>query len=143
PEYASIKIIIISLYHHKHLVLELLKYGVKGFVTKNIEAEELVNAISLVYNNQFYIESGIISNPDTSIKNQNEIQNDFILSEQQKQILKLCCQDYTYKEIAEIMNIGIRTVHDHRDRLCEKLNINTRIGLIIYAIQIGIVNVWE
>lgn len=142
-DYPSIKIVIISLYHHEHLVFELLKNGVKGFVTKNIEADELINAILIVYNNEFYVESGINSNSNTLSKSQIETQNNFILSEQQKMFLKLCCQDYTYKEIAEIMNIGVRTVHDHRDRLCERLNINTRIGLIMYAIQMGVVNIWE
>lgn len=134
--YPFIKVIILSFYHHEHLVLELLHYNAKGFVSKRTEPEELIHAIKTVYDNQLYIEQGLLH--DTI---EIGIAKNLILSNQQKSFLKYCAIDYTYKEIAVKMNLSVRTVQDHRDRLFEKLNVNTRVGLLLYAIQTGVVDV--
>jgi DNA-binding NarL/FixJ family response regulator len=55
--------------------------------------------------------------------------------------LKLACTEMTYKEIAEKMFLSPRTIDDYRDALFEKLNIKTRVGLVMYAIKNGIVAV--
>jgi len=146
-KYPSIKLLILSFYHHEHLVIELLQCGVSGFITKNIEPEELMDSIIAVNNNQIYIQKKVIDANKklrfNNVLNNREESKSVILSEQQKSILKLCSQDYSYKEIANILKISPRTVHDHRDRLFEKLNINSKIGLIVYAIQMGLVDILE
>ena len=54
--------------------------------------------------------------------------------------LKLVCTELTYKEIAEKMQLSPRTIDNYRDNLFEKLNVKTRVGLVMYAIKNGIVN---
>jgi len=60
------------------------------------------------------------------------------LTEQQKAFLNLCVSDYSYAEIASIMDISIKTIETYRDILFNRFNIKSREGLAILAIQIGL-----
>ena len=144
-KYPSIKIILMSLFHHEHLVFELLHNGVRGFITKNIEPEELMKVIQKVNNNKLYVEQEIISAADHCRQNSfpAKLNTDYALTETQKTFLKLCAKNYSYKTISQQMNVSLKTVNEYRDKLFEVLNTNTRNGLVIYAIQIGIVDRWD
>jgi DNA-binding CsgD family transcriptional regulator len=61
------------------------------------------------------------------------------LSEKETEFLKLSCTELTYKEIADQLCVSPRTVDSYRDTLFEKLNIKTRVGLVMYAVKNGIV----
>lgn len=63
-----------------------------------------------------------------------------MLSEREKEFLKLACTEMTYKEIAEKMFLSARTIDGYRDALFEKLNVKSRVGLVMYAIRSGIVS---
>ncbi len=56
------------------------------------------------------------------------------------EFLKLACSELTYKEIADKMFLSPRTIDGYRDALFEKLNVKTRVGLVMYAIKNGIVS---
>ncbi len=55
--------------------------------------------------------------------------------------LKLACTELTYKEIAHKMFKSPRTIDGYRDDLFQKLNVKTRVGLVLYAIKNGIINI--
>ena len=63
------------------------------------------------------------------------------LNEREIEFLKLACTEMTYKEIADKMFLSPRTIDGYRDALFEKLNVKTRVGLVMYAIRNGIVTV--
>jgi len=67
----------------------------------------------------------IVSKQETEIK----------LNERELEFLKLACSELTYKEIADKMCKGIRTIDGYRDSLFEKLDVKTRVGLVLYAIK--------
>jgi DNA-binding CsgD family transcriptional regulator len=60
------------------------------------------------------------------------------LSERELQFLRLACSELTYKEIADRMYLSARTIDGYRDALFDKLNVRTRVGLVMYAIRVGI-----
>ncbi|MGV3594040.1 MAG: response regulator transcription factor, partial [Sediminibacterium sp.] len=62
-----------------------------------------------------------------------------MINEGELAFLRLACTEKTYKEIAEEMSVSVRTVDGYRDSLFEKLQLTTRVGLVIYAIKNGIV----
>ena len=62
------------------------------------------------------------------------------ISKKELQFLKLCCSELTYKEIADQMFVSPRTVDNYREALFLKLNLKSRSGLVLYAIQNGIFN---
>lgn len=61
-----------------------------------------------------------------------------LLSERELQFLRLACSELTYKEIADRMYLSARTIDGYRDALFDKLNVRTRVGLVMYAIRVGI-----
>ena len=56
-------------------------------------------------------------------------------SRKEFEFLRLCCSELTYKEIADLMFVSPRTVDNYRESLFQKLNLKTRTGLVLYAIQ--------
>jgi DNA-binding CsgD family transcriptional regulator len=61
------------------------------------------------------------------------------LNERELEFLRLACTECTYKEIAEQMYLSPRTIDGYRDTLFDKLNVRTRVGLVLYAVRNGIV----
>jgi len=62
------------------------------------------------------------------------------LNDREIEFLKFACTEMTYKEIAEKMYLSARTIDGYRDALFEKLNVKSRVGLVLYAIRNCIVN---
>jgi len=63
------------------------------------------------------------------------------LTEKESQFLSLCCSELSYKEIAEQMYISPRTVDGYRDKLFEKLDVKSRVGLVLFAIKNGVIKI--
>jgi len=137
--YPEIKIIALSLYHHEDVILEMFECGAIGFISKNIEYEVLVKAIHAVMNQQKFIAG---EDMEKNIElNEAAIGAVAFLTEKQKCFLQFCATDLTYKQIGEQMNLSPKTIDRYRDDLFKKLNIKSKTGLAIYAIQTGLVNI--
>ncbi len=76
-------------------------------------------------------------------ENKNRHGNYTVLTRREKEFLEWCTKDLTYSEISVKMGVGIRTIDYYRDSLFAKLDLNTRIGLTLYAIRIGLVSVHD
>jgi two-component system, NarL family, invasion response regulator UvrY len=63
------------------------------------------------------------------------------ITETEAHFLQLLCADKAYKEIAAEMCVSVRTIDTHRDNLFKKLDIKTRVGLVVFAIKHGIVTI--
>jgi len=130
--YPDIKVLALSMYDNENAIIKMLRAGVKGYILKDCEPSELKYAINSIIQTGFYYTEtvtgkliSIVSKQDTETK----------LSERELEFLKFACSELTYKEIADKMNKGIRTVDGYRDSLFEKLNVKTRVGLVLYAIK--------
>jgi DNA-binding NarL/FixJ family response regulator len=64
-----------------------------------------------------------------------------VLNERELEFMQLVCTEWTYKEIADRMYLSPRTIDGYRDALFEKLNVRTRVGLAMFAVRSGIVNI--
>lgn len=62
------------------------------------------------------------------------------LTEREIQFLRFACSELTYKQIADRMCLSVRTIDGYRDSLFGKLQLHTRVGLVLYAIREGIVH---
>jgi len=141
----EIKTLALSMYDTDNSVIRMLKNGVKGYILKDIEPLELKIALDSVFNKGFYysemVTGKLIHTINTLDEPQQEIRYLLALNERELEFLKLACTEYTYKEIAEQMYLSPRTIDGYRDALFEKLNVKTRVGLVLYAIRNGIVAV--
>ena len=140
--YPYIKILALSMLSDEKTIIKMFRLGATGYLLKNTDADELKKALDAVINKNVYLSeyvsaklvSGLHTDTDESIK-------PTLLNDREKDFLRWICTELTYKEIAEKMNLSPRTVDDYRQSLFNKLKVHSRVGLVMYAIRNGIVEV--
>lgn len=124
------KIILLSMHDEVHLVKEILKAGVNGYVLKKDTHKELLSAIRDVNNGKVYLSSDVNKMLITNLNNPDEGK---LLTDREREILKLIAKEYTNKDIAEELFISERTVETHRKNIFKKTATNSLVGLIKFA----------
>jgi two-component system, NarL family, invasion response regulator UvrY len=142
--YPDTKVLALSMYDKEYSIIRMLRNGARGYILKDIDPKEFKSALDTFIKTGYYY-SGIISNRLVHAINKMDdasetIQSMSRLSDMERELLKLICTEMTYKEIADQMKISPRTVDSYREGLFEKLNVRSRVGLVIYAIRNGIVS---
>jgi len=141
----DIKVLALSMYDNETSIIRMLKSGARGYILKDSEPAELKAAIEDVMNKGFYYSELVSGKLMYAINkmddNGNGLKNLVPLNERETDFLKYACTEMTYKEIADKMFVSPRTIDGYRDALFEKLQVKTRVGLVMYAIKNGIVTV--
>ncbi len=136
------KVLVLSMLSNDMAIIRMLRNGVKGYILKESNPAVFKQALESVKKNDFFVNELVrdkLFNYVTNEKEINENTNTLLnITEGEAQFLQWLCQDKSYKEIAKEMFVGVRTIDTHRDNLFKKLNINTRVGLVIFAIKHGI-----
>ena len=133
----DIKVLALSMFDKEKPIIRMLKHGARGYILKDCEPSELRAALSSVLNKGYYYSEMVTSRLIHNI-NQSDgpgFRDHAALSEKETKFLRLICQEMTYKEIADAMYLSPRTIDGYRDVLFEKLQVKTRVGLVIYAIK--------
>lgn len=137
----KIKVIIFTAHTNEEFIFESLKAGAKGFLTKEASKEEIVNSIKEVQEGKSFL-SGTISNTllidyiekekDSSGQSAQKLET---LTHREMEILKLIVEGNANRDIAERLFISIRTVETHRTNIMHKLEMNSIIDLVKFAIK--------
>ena len=134
--YPEIHVIVLSMFDDAEKVLAMLKLGVKGYLLKDAEPFEFEQALQKVSRGEVYFPefvtrllAGSVNQPLAGNK----------LHVREIEFLKLASTELTYKEIADQMSVSVRTVDGYRDALFDKLNIKSRVGLVLFAIKNGLI----
>jgi len=130
--YPDVKVIVLSMYEDAEKVLQMVKLGVKGYLLKDAEPAEFENALKKVSEGEVYYPDFVTRH---LVQNFNHQAEKIKLNNREVEFLKLAGSELTYKEIADQMCISVRTVDGYRDQLFEKLQIKSRVGLVLYAIK--------
>lgn len=130
--YPDIKVLALSMFEDDKAVIKMIRCGACGYVLKESSPKELLEAIKIIFTKGFHINELVSGNLVRSIKGDEGLPK---LSTRETEFLILCCSELTYKEIADKMFISPRTVDNYRDSLFEKLNLKSRTGLVLYALQ--------
>jgi|SRR5215471_2921791 len=139
----DIKVLVLSMMDDDSSIIKMLQYGAKGYILKDSKPNVLKTALRDVAEKGFFLNE-VVSGKLMYLINKGETENyisEINLSDREKEFLKWCCTEKSYKEIAEAMNISTRTVETLRSNLFEKLETLSRVGLVMYAIRNGIVKV--
>lgn len=115
-----------------------LKAGVKGYLTKNVSAAELIEIIKKVSTGKQAFSKNIAQlmvGKYTDLTTRHQIQSSKQITKREKEILNLIVEGYTSAEIAEILFISTRTVETHRSNLMSKLELKNTAALVRYAIE--------
>jgi DNA-binding NarL/FixJ family response regulator len=141
-KFPAVNVLMLTMYDSELSLIRLLQAGVKGFLKKDIHPSELKFAIHSVMNAGYYYSNhtaGKLANLFRSSEEKKNFLQNMMLSEQELQFLRLACSDFTYKEIAQKMNLNPRSVDNLRDQLFTKLDVKSRVGLAMVAIKNGVV----
>lgn len=137
------KVIVLSMMDHDVAIIRMLRSGAKGYILKDSKPSVLLQALNAVRDVGFYTNELVSSRMWHYIGREPEkIDNTSLLSsitERELVFLKLCCTDKTYREIADEMFVSPRTIDSYRDSLFEKFNVNSRVGLVLFALKYGLV----
>ncbi|MFD0752035.1 response regulator [Mucilaginibacter calamicampi] len=136
--YPGIHIIVLSMFEDAEKVLAMVKLGVKGYLLKDADPHEFEQALNNVSQNEVYFPAFVTRHLITNI---NKPADPIKLNSREIEFLKLSGTELTYKEIADQMCISVRTVDGYRDQLFEKLQIKSRVGLVLYAIKNKLIEV--
>lgn len=142
--YPAIHVLMLTMYDSELTLIRLLQAGVKGFLKKDIHPNELHYAIRSVIENGYYYShnaTGKLLNLFRSNTDSGSILRKKMLTEIEIRFLQLSCGELTYKEIAKEMTLNPRGVDNLRDNLFTKLEVKSRVGLAMYAIRHGLVNI--
>jgi two-component system, NarL family, invasion response regulator UvrY len=144
--YPGIKILALSMYDNENSIIRMMKNGAKGYILKDIDPMEFRRALDSLMRKGFYYSELITGKLIHAVSKMDDEPDDLPkapaqLNPRETEFLKLVCTEMTYKEIAEKMFLSARTIDGYRDALFEKLNVKSRVGLVLYAIKNNIVNV--
>ncbi|WP_294293437.1 response regulator transcription factor [uncultured Chryseobacterium sp.] len=137
-KYPDLKIIILSSHYKTTILGYMVKLGVSAFLPKNSNRNAFIEAITMVYKNGIFFtpedHQMIFSYMNSPTKKRTLFEMDDELSDREKEVVKLICQECTNNEIAEKLYISPRTVESHRQRIVEKIGAKNTVGIVIYAI---------
>ena len=140
-KYPEIKVIVLTVHDAGEYAIRALREGAAGFLPKSAASIELEQAIETVIRGEVYI------SPETSRKTLLEYgkgtKRDLLatLSPRQREVLRLIAEGRTTKQIAQLLEISVKTVETHRAQLMERLDIHDVAGLVRYAIIVGLIEV--
>lgn len=141
----EIKILVLTQYEDREYISRFLKAGVSGYLLKKAVGSDLIAALKAIGQGELYLHPSIASEVVAGYLKGGKkvaVENPYDrLSDREKQVLKLIAEGHTQKEVADMLNISVKTVIAHQTHMGEKLDIHTRAGLIKFAIQKGIIKI--
>jgi DNA-binding NarL/FixJ family response regulator len=141
-KYPDVKIIILTMHDSNKFILHMMDLGVHAFLLKNTEPDELEKAIYAVADKDFYHNELVATVLRKNVKDRTGKRPIFKtaeLTDREKEILFLICQELTMKEIGQRLFLSENTVRNHRVNIMEKVGVNNIVGLVKYAYEAGIV----
>ncbi|MHA4844596.1 response regulator [Flavitalea antarctica] len=140
----DIRICALSIFDNEVAVVKMLKNGARGFLPKSSSSSELKSAMDSIMEKGYYYSDLLTGNLLHSIQRGSKGKpNNFDLSDKEIEFLRYACTEMTCKEIAAKMYLSPRTIDGYREKLCEKFQVETRLGLVLYVIKNRIVVIDE
>jgi two-component system response regulator DegU len=142
-KYPDVKVIILTMHDSNKFILHMMDLGVHAFLLKNTEPDELEKAIYAVADKDFYHNDLVVAVLRKNVNERKMGQRPNFqhseLTEREKEILLLICQELTMKEIGQRLFLSENTVRNHRVNIMEKVGVNNIVGLVKYAYEVGVV----
>jgi len=134
------KILVLTGYDYDEYIFSLLEIGAAGYLLKDVSGDELVGAVRAVYNGEPVLHPTVMRKLMDRCKTVNpqpkETQYD-VLSEREMEVLKLAVSGKSNKDIAESLNISLRTVQAHMRSIFNKIGVGSRSEAIVCGLKKG------
>lgn len=135
------KVLILTAHEDYGLVRETIQAGAAGYIIKRAAESELISAIRAVSRGELYVHPAmtraLLETPDASLP---KSEGNDLLTSRETEVLRLIAQGYTNRQIAEELKISVRTVETHRGNITGKLGLYSRVELLRFATQNGLLD---
>jgi DNA-binding NarL/FixJ family response regulator len=138
----KVRVIVLTLEENQEYAIQAFRAGAAGYISKNAARAELEKAIKSVARGENYLGSELSQQAVLKyLKDPRTILSE--LTARQREVLKMIAEGHATKEIARRLNISVKTVETHRAQVMERLDIHDVVGLVRYALRIGLVKLDE
>jgi DNA-binding NarL/FixJ family response regulator len=146
-EFPDVRVIILSMHANEDHVLLALRAGAMGYLLKNARLAELELAVRSVAEGDVYlspaasrlVRADYIQRISAQRPDAGQEPPSGQLTSRQREILQLLAEGHTAKQVAQTLNISIKTVETHRAQIMDRLGIHDITGLVRYAIRTGLI----
>lgn len=135
----KVKTLLLTMYKDEQYILEALKAGVNGYVLKTQAARDLVHAVQEVIDGNVYLSPEISGTVVSAYLGKGTASASSSLTVREREVLQLVAEGKSTKEVAQLLEISVKTADSHRTKLMKKLDIHEIAGLVRYAIRHGII----
>jgi DNA-binding NarL/FixJ family response regulator len=139
------RVLVLSQYEDREYIRRFLKAGVSGYVLKKAAGSELTSAIRAVHRGGLVLDPEVareaMRDPAASAPGAETEDPYDALTDREKQVLKLVAEGRSNKEVAELLDISVKTAMSHREHIMQKLDLHSRTDLIKFALQKGVIRV--
>jgi len=136
-KHPNLKILVLSMFSESEYYNSMIDMGVKGFVLKNADNEELYQAIRKILAGGTHFSQELL----LSIIRRKTPENKIQLTRREKDVLDLICRGLSNQQIAEKLIISQRTVERHRSNLLAKTDSKNSVSLVVFAIRNRLISI--
>jgi DNA-binding NarL/FixJ family response regulator len=138
------KILILSMYSHEHYIHELLECGVSGYLLKDSSGRDIIHAIHVAMKDETYLSPSIskvlVDTYRSPRKVSSQAERYKKLSNREREVFQLIAEGHSTVQIADTLCVSISTIKSHRVNIMGKLDVDTPVKLLHFAIQLRIVD---
>lgn len=132
------RLVALTMHNDEAYYYRMVELGVKGFLLKNSDIDEVVCAVREVCAGGSYFSQELLDSLVSNLK-ESQVEAEPLLSEREMEVLPLICQGLSNQEIADKLFISKRTVDNHRANIIEKSGCKNTAGMVVWAIKNGLV----
>jgi two-component system response regulator NreC len=136
------RVLILTVHEDEALLKEAIQAGASGYILKQAAESELVSAIQVILRGDLYVDPSLLRSLLNEQVKMQPVQTGNVepLTPREVDVLKLIVEGHTNRQIAEHLSISVRTVEGHRANLSEKLGLHSRVELVRYAKEHGLID---
>jgi len=140
-EFPDLPILILTIHEDEALLRAALKAGASGYILKRAAEAELISAIGTILKGDLYVDPAMMrtiltEEPGNGIRSPMSMD---ALTARETEVLRLIARGYTNRQIGDELKISVRTAESHRANLSEKLGVHSRVDLVRYAREFGLI----
>jgi len=131
------KALALTMEDDEETIIKMLRAGARGYLLKDIHPENFEFAMKMVIEQGFYysskVETALKYTDKTDAFSEESLAEK--LTDREWTFLKFACSELTYKSVAGEMNVSPKTIENYREAVFKKLQVKTRVGLVIYCMK--------
>ncbi len=143
-DYPKIHVIVLTMYEDERFVSHLMENGANGYLLKSADPSEIKRAIVEVVTKGYYLNNFVnkvlLKKSHARTKAIPSLNSEIVISDKEREVLRLLCMEFTATEIAQKMDISPRTVEAIKDRLMARYNVKNTAGLVFFAVRNNLID---